>query len=424
MTARWIALILVLALLALLTTAATAVRSVSRIWLRHWAERRLVGSDVAEAYIDRPQRLLLGATAAATLLAAAAGMVIGAAPVPGWAIAADLAVFAAGMLLFGQYLPRAIGRRWAPQLVPVLLPALRAVTLLAAPVVALAQAVARAFERESDAAAPPSERDEIEDLLREGELEGIGEPDEIDFITGVVQFGDKVLRDVMTPRTEIFALDADMEPREMAHAIAQAGYSRVPVYRGTLDEVVGLVHALDVLSTGGEERPPLQEVMFAPESKRCSEMLFQMLRRQRHLAVVLDEFGGTAGIVTLEDVLEELVGDIRDEHDEPDASESGDATSAASRAGANRALLLRATTELDEVAERFGVELGNGRDGARAHTLGGALVRALGRIPAPGERFRFGPLEATVVESDATRIVSLLVQRSEGTVPVDVTLPG
>jgi putative hemolysin len=409
----WGVLALVLLLLAGLTAAATVVRSVSRIWLRHWAERRLAGAAAAEAYIDRPQRLLLSATAGATLLIVTAGMVIGAHASRLWVLVADLALFGVAMLVVGQYVPRAIGRRWARALVPVLLPTLRAITVLVSPLAGAAQVLARAFRRPDVVTA--SVRDEIEDLLREGELEGIGEKEEIDIITGVVQFGDKRLWDVMRPRTDVFAVDVESAPREMARAIAQAGYSRVPVYRGSLDEVIGMVHALDILKTGGDAVPPLRQVAFAPSAKRCSEMLFEMLRGQRHLAVVLDEFGGTAGIVTLEDVLEELVGDIRDEHDEPGP--------AAAAGVGSRAVLLPGATELDALAECFGVALVGAPDGSSAQTLGGALARALGRIPVAGERFRFGPLEATVVEADATRVISLLVQRAETASTIEVMLP-
>jgi putative hemolysin len=211
----WGVLGLVLLLLAGLTAGATVVRSVSRIWLRHWAERRLAGAAVAEAYIDRPHRLLLSATAGATLLIAAAGLVIGAHAAHGPSLLLHLALFGASMLILGQYLPRAVGRRWAPALVPVLLPMLRAVTVAVTPLVSGAQLLARAFRRPGRAPAA-SERDEIEDLLREGELEGIGEKEEIDIITGVVQFGDKRLRDVMTPRTDVFAVDVESDPQSMA----------------------------------------------------------------------------------------------------------------------------------------------------------------------------------------------------------------
>ena len=162
-----------------------------------------------------------------------------------------------------------------------------------------------------------SRREGFEDLLREGQLEGIGEREEIDIITGVVQFGERVLRDVMTPRTAVFAVDIALSPLEMAAVIASSGYSRVPVYRDSLDEIVGVVHVFDVFRDGGERMAPLRPVPHAPATKRVSEMLFEMLRGQFHFAVVVDEFGGTAGIVTLEDLLEELVGDIHDEHDEP-----------------------------------------------------------------------------------------------------------
>jgi putative hemolysin len=132
-------------------------------------------------------------------------------------------------------------------------------------------------------------------------------------------------------------------------------------------------------------------------------MLFEMLRAQRHLTVVLDEFGGTAGIVTLEDVLEELVGDIHDEHDEP-AAEAGGMVGA-------RAGVVDASTSIEEVAEKFGVALPTSWHD-RAHSLGGLVMTALGRIPQVGERFTVGELELTVVAASPARLDQLLVQRA------------
>lgn len=396
-------ILIALLLVAWLTAAATAVRSVSRIWLRHWAERQLGGS-VTEAYLAEPQRLLLASATMTALAVALVGTVLGTrlGAEPGM-LAAGVLLTALVFLLLGQLLPRAIGRHWASRLIPVLLPPLHASEFVLGPFIRASERLAGAiFERRPEEES--SAREGLQTLLREGEMEGIGEPEELEIITGVVEFGEKTLRDVMTPRTDVFALDISTPPEEMARAIARSGYSRVPLYRGSLDEVVGMVHVFDVLKVGAYGKPFVHEVAYAPASKHCSEMLFEMLRGQRHLAVVLDEFGGTAGIVTLEDVLEELVGDIRDEHDEP-LPESEE------ESGPGDAAIIEASTPLDEVLKRFGVEQGIGNH-SRAQSLGGVLVRALGRIPTLGERFRLGELELTVVDAEPSRVLRLLVQRA------------
>jgi putative hemolysin len=125
---------------------------------------------------------------------------------------------------------------------------------------------------------------------------------------------------VMTPRAEIFALADTLDARTLAARIAQSNYSRVPIYHETLDDVRGMVLAFDVLKAGAETIPPLRPVASATVSAPCNELLFLMLRERRHLAIVRDAAGVTAGLVSLEDLLEELVGDIRDEHDEPESS--------------------------------------------------------------------------------------------------------
>ncbi len=415
MTAYVLLLVLTLAALSWLVAASTAVRSVSRIWLRHWAEQRLSAPGGAVSTLERPQRLLTGASAVAGLLVVLAGeMLAGAQPSTSWQLAWELGVLALVLLLVGQLLPRAIARRWSSRLIPVLVPPVQLVTVVFAPLL-------RGARRVAAMAAPPRLRGprsgavsrDVEELLREGELEGIGDREEIEIITGIVLFGQKVLRDVMTPRTEIFAIDISTDPRRAARAIADSGYSRVPVYRESLDEILGMVHVFDVLAAGAERMPVLRPVAHAPASKRVSEMLFEMLRAQRHLAMVLDEFGGTAGLVTLEDLLEELVGEINDEHDEPASADS---------AAGLRASVVEATTDIDDVARRFGVELPP-RLRDRAQTVGGLLVQTLGRIPAVGERFRLVGLHLTVVEAERARVLRLLVQRDDGAVPVDLLAP-
>jgi putative hemolysin len=308
-----------LVVVALLTAGAMAVRSVSRIWLRHWTERRLRGSAAAVTYLERPHRLLIGASTGVALTLVLAGVTLGLQR-GGTALAVDVFVFVALVVLVGQVLARAVARQWPTYLVPVVVPVLRIVEFIVAPIVGLGRRAAAPFERKRGRASVDVEREALQDLLREGELEGVGERDEIAIISGVVEFGAKRVRDIMTPRAEIFAIEDTVDARTLALRIAQSAYSRVPIYHGTLDDVRGMVHAFDVLKAGAEIVPPLRPIALAAADAPCNELLFRMLRDRRHLAIARDVNGMTLGLVTLEDLLEELVGDIRDEHDEPDTT--------------------------------------------------------------------------------------------------------
>jgi len=318
-------LLLALVIVAWLTAGAMAVRSVSRIWLRHWAERRLRGHVTVVTYLERPQRLLMAGSAGVAMTLLLAGIRIGTAE-NGVGLLVRLAIYAGVVVLLGQLVPRAIGRRWSSSLVPVLLPVLRAAELVASPFVSLGSAFVRSADRRGSPHPAEPARDAIQDLLREGELEGIGEREEIAIISGVVQFGEKKVREVMTPREEVFALPDDTTPMAIAESIARSEYSRVPIYHGSIDHVVGMVHAFDVLKAGGDRMPPIRPVAFAPPETPCNELLFRMLKERLHIAIVRDETNWTFGLVTLEDLLEELVGDIRDEHDEPAAPNAGSAS--------------------------------------------------------------------------------------------------
>lgn len=309
-------LTIALIVVAWLTAGGMAVRSVSRIWLRHWAERQLRGSDAAVTYLERPHRLLMAASAGVSLALLASGIVIGINR-EGLDVVWKALTFAGFVVLLGQILPRAIARRWPSMVAPFVLPVLRFTQMVTTPIVVTGRAIARLFVPERPETPPGDDRDAIQDLLREGELEGVGEHEEIAIISGVVEFSEKVVKDVMTPRSDIFALPDGVDAHSFASQIAQSAYSRVPVYHETLDNIVGMVHAFDVIKARGEVPERLRPVATATPGAPCNELLFRMLRERQHLAIVRDETGRTVGLVTLEDLLEELVGDIRDEHDEP-----------------------------------------------------------------------------------------------------------
>lgn len=309
-------LFITVGIVAWLTAAATAVRSVSRIWLRHWVEQQLSGSGAAALYLEKPHGLLLAGSTGVALTVFVSGFILansaqGSIPM----LLLEGLVFALVLLVAGQLVPRAVAKRWAPQLIPILLPPLQLLEKILNPALRLVRQLAG--ERKGGASPPPTDEETLEELLREGELEGVGEAGEIAIISGVVQFGEKRVRDVMVPRGDMFALPAEMPPHEMATRVAQAGYSRVPLYRDSLDRIIGMIHVFDVLKNAGTEVPPLHALAYTRPGTSCKELLSSMLRERRHLAIVRDEGGATVGLLTLEDLLEELVGDIRDEHDEP-----------------------------------------------------------------------------------------------------------
>ncbi|WP_310569380.1 CBS domain-containing protein [Gemmatimonas sp.] len=304
------------AIVGTLTLSATAVRAVSRLWLRHWIERRHGGTGAMARYLERPARLLHAAATASMLIVFATGSMIAMADgLRAWEFLVDVLLYLTLLVLVGQLLPRAVGRRWAPQLVPVLVPLLRLVDLLLTPFHVVADLVRRVLASGPASATDEDGREGLEELLRDGAFDDISTTEEMAIISGVVQFGDKVVQDVMSPRAKIFALPDGLPAAELALRVAQAGYSRVPIYRDTPDQIIGMVHVFDVFVRSGETLPPIRPVTVATSTKSAKELLFELLRSRRQLAIVQDD-GTVVGLVTLEDLLEELVGDIRDEHDD------------------------------------------------------------------------------------------------------------
>jgi putative hemolysin len=312
-------LMITVGIVAWLTAAATAVRSVSRIWLRHWVEQQLSGSGAAALYLEKPHGLLLAASTGVALTVFVSGVILAnSAQGSIWMLLLESLIFALVLLVAGQLAPRAIAKRWAPQLIPVLLPPLQALEMILSPALRFVRRLAG--ERQGAAMEPPpTDEETLEELLREGELEGVGEAGEIAIISGVVQFGEKRVTDVMVPRSEIFAVPQNMPAGEMATRVSQSKYSRVPIYRDSIDNIVGMVHVFDMLKNSGTEVPSLRPISLTKPVTSCKELLSSMLRERRQMAIVRDDAGGTVGLLTLEDLLEELVGDIRDEHDEPAA---------------------------------------------------------------------------------------------------------
>jgi putative hemolysin len=200
-----------------------------------------------------------------------------------------------------------------------LLPPLRVVERLVAPWAALATRVVD--RRLPMARVEPTPQESLEDLLREGEVEGVGAAGERAIISGVVEFGTRLVRDAMTPRDEIVGVEQGADAPTVARVVAQSKFSRLPVYRESLDRIEGLLTSWDVIARPEAPLHRLRPVAIAAPDEPCHTVMTRMLRDRRHLAIVQGLAGETVGLVTLEDLIEEVVGDIHDEHDEPQVGE-------------------------------------------------------------------------------------------------------
>jgi CBS domain containing-hemolysin-like protein len=219
--------------------------------------------------------------------------------------------------------------------------------------------------------------EELRMLVEQSQAKGSLAPTDARLLEGVFEFGEKTARDVMTPRTQMVALPVDLTCEAAADRVARTGRSRYPVFRDSLDDIVGTVHAKDLLASlrsgpGATLDAILRPAVFVPGTRQVEDVLTDMRRQKIQLAIVLDEFGGTAGLVTMEDLLEEIVGQIYDEYDRPEVRPQG----------APGTPVLAGATPVEEVNETYHLGLEEGE----YTTLGGLLFGALGRLPRVGDR--------------------------------------
>jgi CBS domain containing-hemolysin-like protein len=262
---------------------------------------------------------------------------------------------------------------------------------------------------EEPASADEESAVDVEALLEAGEEEGILEESDRDLVRSAVEFGDMLVREVMTPRPEVFAVSDSITLEQFLNQLRERNFSRVPVYAGSLDNVTGIAFAHDLLQITDEEARTRtvasiqRPAVFVPETKRGYELLREMQREKQHMRIVIDEYGGVSGLVTIEDLLEQIVGNIHDEHEE-------DARVEEPEREPNGVWLVPGSFPVDQLADLFGepADLGNAYE---ATTLGGLMSEIEGRIPLAGEVVLLEPigLRMEIVASTDRRVERLRV---------------
>jgi putative hemolysin len=313
------------------------------------------------------------------------------------------------MLLSAYILPQVLYRRTQGRWVLPLMPAFRAIALSVAPVTAVLrffQAVVDLGDPEQNSSEADGPEEHIEALIDAGTEEGILEEEDRELIQAAVAFGDKAVRDAMTPRPRIVAIEASRSLEDLRELAIREQYSRIPVYEGSIDNVIGFIHVRDMFELDEQERRRrslqdlLRPVRQVPETKPVADLVKEMQVDRAHMVMVIDEYGNTAGLATLEDLVEEIIGEIRDEH-EPEMDVKPDGEGAYIVSGSCSLELLRNLLEFRP------------QEKVESTTISGLASEWLGRVPAVGETIEREGIRIQVLAGNERRVDQVRVSRLE-----------
>lgn len=398
-----------LVVLALLYLALSAARRALQGCTLLSLSRRME-ADRASHLLDpgSPERVALGLARLVALLGAAVLAVpVTSAAVPDRGTVLAFLLLFAGLVVVGEGLvARPLAARFPESVLTLTGPLLRAATVLLVPLSHPLAALGRSgphVDGESGEKDEEEMEEELQAYIDVGEAQGILEGDEGELVQQIVSFGDTIVREVMTPRTEMVAVSVEAGVEEARRLFVDSRHSRLPVFRASLDEIVGILTVRDLLgaSPDAEAPPSLESIMrpvhLVPETRPVADLLRDLQRKRMPLAVVVDEYGGTAGLVTIEDLLEEIVGEIKDEHEvEEEIVVLGEG-----------AWLVNGLCSVEDLEEAVGEELEHGE----YDSVGGLIFSRLGRLPEVGETVRVGALEMEVLQLDGRRVARVRVSR-------------
>ena len=396
---------------AFFSGAETALVSINWIRLDHWLEKGRGSAKVLERFVADPHRML-GTTLVGTNIAVVmtsslvSWRLVGAFPNwPGGLVGlVSTLIVAPSLLVFCEVIPKVIGRRHSDAITLKVVHPLRLFYYLLSPVILVTTGIAGALLRPFGIRAQKWRNRLTKDQLRllltsEGELAGAVDEQETRLISGIFEFGLTMIGEVMVPRTDIVGVSPDSTVGEAVELVRAHGYSRLPVLSQDRDHVEGMVHSRDLLGMPRDASLAdlVRAVPYMPETKTCDELFRELQARRQHMAAIADEHGSLAGIVTLEDLLEELVGEIEDEYD---------VRQSLIRKIDDDLFMVDGRTEIDALEDALGIDLPEGD----YNTAAGLVIKALGKIPEQGDEAVVGGLEFRVISATPTRVGKIRVR--------------
>lgn len=380
----------------------------NRLKIEVRARRAEPGAKTALSFIRQPERyfstLLVGNNIANVACSSVATVLFG--MIFGWDEPTILLVVSALLLLFGEIVPKTLARDMADFLVVLFAVFMQTVRMCLYPLVWLSEKssgfLLRLFRVQPGEVRHFFSRSDINQLIREGSERGVVDTQDGTMIVKAISLADQPIKEVMIPRTEIVAVDQSASIQEVIHVFRRSGFSRLPVYKETLDNIMGVVHAHDLFHRPRSLKTILREVLFVPQTKKSADLLREFRQRGITIAIVVDEYGGTAGLVTTEDLIEELVGEIHDEYDVEEivCEKVNDST-----------YILSGRVEIDFLNERYRLNIPSGD----YETIAGYVMHVAGRIPREGESITTNSFSITISRATKNKIqlVQLEVKRRE-----------
>lgn len=408
-------IIVLIALSAIFSSAETAFLSTNRIRMRNLHEdgekRAGLVLDMLEKQNKLISSLLVGnnivnisASAIATKIATDVFQDAG--------VGIATGVMTLLILVFGEVIPKNVAAAHAENWAMVIAPFIRVVSIVLTPLVflltKLSDFVVKFSKKYEDDDVPTITEDEFKLLVDVGQEEGVFDESESEMLNSIMEFDEIVVKEIMVPRIDIVGLDGEDNINEALRLIIDGGHSRIPVYEGSIDNIIGILYAKDIFAHLNEDFEHLQvktlirNAYYIPETKKVDDLLEELRMKKVHMAIILDEYGGTSGLVTIEDLLEEIIGDIQDEYDtEEDLIVMH----------SDAVLIADARTPIHDVEEAFDVELEEEiLDDSEADTIGGLAFEHLGGIPVKGDTVTVDRFQIHVIEVQGRRIAKVKVE--------------
>ncbi len=402
-----IGLIILIILSSLFSASETALMSISKIRVRHMVEENIKGSNRVKELTDNPSSLLasiLVGNNVVNIASSSLATVLAINLIGSRGVAISTIIMTIVVLIFGEITPKTLASQNSEQISLRVANPIFIVSKMLKPVVIITTTISKFFIKllggKSDSNKPFITEDELKTMVDVSEEEGILKSEEKDMIHNVFQFGDLYAKDVMVQRVDIIALDIEESLDKIISVIKEEGFSRIPIYSNTIDNIVGILNVKDIIfmedTKGFSLKNYMREITYTYEFRKVTELFKDMNKNRQHMVVVLDEYGGTVGIVTIEDLIEEIVGDISDEYDDEEPE---------IYVVKEDEYIVEGSVRIEDINELIGTKI----ESEEFDSIGGFIIGVLGRFPNISEEIIYSNYRFIIEDIDRNRIKKIRI---------------